>query len=110
MSTQDYMKVTLPSEEEILKRLKEIQLGEPPIAERLYRAIAKEGGREIDTLGLNLMLGQKIYSLAEKQGMPSLNAKLIPWVPKFIDALVDDKDAAKEAKKIFEDASNKDRD
>ncbi|MBI5613635.1 hypothetical protein HY947_01815 [Candidatus Gottesmanbacteria bacterium] len=106
----DYKIVILPKGEEILTRLNMIWLGDEVMAEPLYQSIANEAGREMDASGLNLMLVQKISVLAQRQQTPMINVLLSRRIPEFIDVLVDDKEAAAQAKEIYEDAMKKDED
>ena len=94
--------VNLPSSDEIMRRLTAVY-ADPHTVERFYPLIAKEGGREIVATGVCVRFTLSIHDYV--QGMPPMIANLMFfWVPKWIDALIDDKEVAKEAKKQWQKA------
>jgi len=99
--------VTLPDEQEIMERLKKMEMGANDyMAERFYPLIAQEAGRELVAQGVVLMLTLKIHDFLSS-GYPSVMTGLLHmYVPQLIDALVDDKDVAEEAKRFHQEAMN----
>ena len=96
-----FKKIFLPEKEEILERLKKVDLEMSEyFSERFYPLIAQNGsGRALTTSGVILMLVQSINEFAKDS--PLLAGVLYDRVPNYIDALVDDKVVAVRAKKEF---------
>lgn len=97
--------VTLPSEEEIMARLKEVDMGAKGyMAERFYPLIAQEGDRELVAGGVVMMLTLKIHDFVASGYPPNTAGILHLYVPALIDALVDDQEIAEEAKQFHQEA------
>lgn len=104
MSKQDKV-VTLPSAEEIMSRLSKVEMGANDyMAERFYPLIAHEAGRELVAQGVVMMLTLKIHDFMSSGYPPVMTGILHMYVPQLIDALVDDKDVAEEAKRFHQEA------
>lgn len=97
--------ITLPDAEEIVARLKKAY-NDSYMAERFYPLIAQEAGRELVAQGVVLMLSLKIHDFVASGYPPVMTGILHMYVPQFIDALVDDKDVAEEAKRFHQEAMN----
>ncbi|OGY24622.1 MAG: hypothetical protein A2Y57_01805 [Candidatus Woykebacteria bacterium RBG_13_40_7b] len=97
--------VTLPSAEEIMSRLKKLDMGANDyMAERFYPLIAQEAGRKLVARGVVMVLALKIHDFMSIGYPPVMTGILHMYVPQFIDALVDDKDVAEEAKRFHQEA------
>lgn len=94
-------KIFLPEKEEILERLKKADDGMSGyFSEKFYPLIAQYGsGRVLTTSGVILMLVQSINDFAKDS--PLLAGVLYDRVPNYIDALIDDKGVAVQAKQEF---------
>lgn len=104
MSEQDKV-VTLPSAEEIMSRLNKVEMGASDyMAKRFYPLIAQEAGRELVAQGVVMMLTLKIHDFVSSGYPPVMSGILHMYVPQLIDALVDDKDVAEEAKRFHQEA------
>lgn len=104
MSKQDKV-VTLPSAEEIMSRLSKVEMGASDyMAERFYPLIAQEAGRELVAQGVVMMLTLKIHDFMSSGYPPVMTGILHMYVPQLIDALVDDKEIAEEAKSFHQEA------
>ena len=96
---------TLPDVQEIMKRLQSLDMGANEyMAERFYPLIAQEAGRELVAQGIVMMLTLKIYDFTASGYPPVMSNILHMYVPQFIDALVDDKEVAEEAKRFHQEA------
>lgn len=98
--------VTLPSAEEIMKRLNEVDMGGVGdyMAEYFYPLIAQEAGRKLNASGLVGMLAQKTDELVRLLGYsPEMAVILYLQVPKLIGVLAGGK-VAEEAKRLYEKA------
>jgi|GEM_PF-2271875 len=96
--------VTLPSEEEIMARLQELDLGENDyMAEEFYPTIGKEAGRELNAWDIVEMFAEKIHNFVSSRRSPMIIGILHTHVPQFIDALVDDEEIARLAKNIHKE-------
>ena len=95
--TNDSEKViTLPNREEMLARLIKVS-DNSHLQERFYPILLKVAGQERVPQGIVKMLALAIHDYTE--GMPPMIANLMYMqAPGFIDALVTDPEAAKEAK------------
>ncbi len=110
MSKEDKV-VTLPSAEEIMSRLMKMDMGANDyMAERFYPLIAQEAGRELVAQGIVMMLALKIYDFVSSGYPPVMSSILHLYVPQFIDALVDDKEIAEQAKQIHQEVMDAARD
>lgn len=100
--------VVLSSKEDILDRLYNIA-PDPYLHERFYPLIAQSAGRELVAEGIVMMFGLKIYDFMHNGGEypPIIEFTLSRLVPRFIDALVDDKAVAERAKSIWETAQKR---
>jgi hypothetical protein len=99
--------VILPNAEEIMNRLKKVNMGANDyMMERFYPLIAQEAGRELVAQGVVMMLTLKIYDFMQSGYPPSMEGILHMYVPQLIDALVDDKEVAQEAKSFHKEAMN----
>lgn len=97
--------VTLPDTQEIMERLKRVEMGANDyMAERFYPLIAQEAGRELIAQGVVMMLTLKIHDFVSSGYPPVMAGILQMYVPQLIDALVDDKDVAEEAKRFHQEA------
>jgi len=104
MSKQDKV-VTLPSAEEIMSRLRKVDMGANDyMAERFYPLIVQEAGRELVAQGVVMMLTLKIHDFMSSGYPPVMTGILHMYVPQLIDALVDDKEIAEEAKRFHQEA------
>lgn len=91
--------VVLPSKEEMLERLLKVS-GECHLQNHLYPKLLQEAGQEKLPMGVVMMLELAIHDYTE--GMPPMvNILLNQQMPDFIDALIPDEEAAKEAKDFF---------
>ncbi|KKQ93177.1 MAG: hypothetical protein UT66_C0023G0001 [candidate division CPR2 bacterium GW2011_GWC1_39_9] len=91
--------ITLPNREEMEKRLLAVD-DNSRLAERFYPLLVKHAGQERVATGVVMMFTLAIHDYTE--GMPTMMAALLHWrIDKYIDALVDDKEVAEEAKQHF---------
>lgn len=96
--------VKLPNREEMLKRLLKVS-DESHFQERFYPILLQSAERELVAQGVVMMLTLAIHDYV--QGMPPMMAGIVHmYVPQFIDALVDDKQVAEEAKAFHKEATN----
>lgn len=96
--------IILPLEEEMLQRLLMVD-DSSHLQQHFYPKLLKEAGKEKEAMGVVMLLQCTIYEYLNVQDLPgvivvTMNQK----VPGFIDALVFDKEVAKEAKAHFEEA------
>lgn len=99
--------VVLPNAEEIMNRLKKVNMGANDyMTERFFPFIAQEAGRELVAQGVVMMLTLKIYDFMQSGYPPAMEGILHMYVPQLIDALVDDKEVAEEAKCFHKEAIN----
>jgi len=104
MSKQDKV-VTLPSAEEIMSRLKKVDMGAKEyMEERFFPLICQEAGRELVAQDVVMMFTLKIYDFMQSGYPPVMTGILHMYVPQLIDALVDDKEVAEEAKRFHQEA------
>ena len=89
--------IVLPDAEEIMRRLMAVD-DNAYLASAFYPLIAKEANRELVADGVVLMFGVKILNFQEAGNEPILSFILNTKVPRFIDALVDDRGVAEKAK------------
>ncbi len=104
--------IILPDKEEIINRLKKVEMGVYNyMTEQFYPLIAQEGGRKLIARDVVIMLTIKIHYFVQSCGyLPMMEGVLHMYVPQFIDALIDDKDVADQAKHLHQeaiDAANK---
>lgn len=94
--------IVLPAREDMLRRLIAVR----DIAhyrERFYPILLKDAGQRRVAAGVVMMFTLAIHDYT--QGMPPMVGNLVYMdVPEFIDALVDDKEVAQEAKTFLEQA------
>ena len=96
--------VTLPNSEETMSRLAKVEMGANDyMAERFYPLIAQAAGRELVAQGVVMMLTLKIHDFVSSGYPPVMSGILHMYIPQLIDALVDDKDVAKEAKRFHQE-------
>jgi len=94
--------IVLPDRKEMLKRLVAVS-DESHFQERFYPILAQSAGRELVASGVVMMLTLAIHDYTK--GMPPMMAGLVHmYVPQFIDALVDDKEVAEQAKVFHKEA------
>lgn len=100
--------IILPDKEEILSRLNNIA-PDPYLDERFYPLIAQSAGLELVAEGIVMMFGLKIYDFMHSGGQypPIIEFTLSQLVPRFIDALIDNKTVAERAKAIWETAQKR---
>lgn len=103
--------ISLPDDpQEIMAHLITVS-DENTIVERLYPKIAKNAGREVLPQGIVMMFTLSVYDYAQ-QYPPMVGNAVRLFIPSWIDALIDDKEAAEAAKaflKKTEDAANEER-
>ncbi len=99
------MCVQLPSQSEILARLNTLE-ATSHVEHGLHPIIAKNGGDQfLVAIGVILVLIHSVDEYFQNSGLPESGKGLfIQWIPKYIDALVDDPACRTEAKAIFEEA------
>lgn len=94
--------ITLPAREEMLDRLKKVS-DNSHMQERFYPILLKHAGEEKVAQGVVMMLALAIHDYVE--GMPPMMSNLMYMqAPQFIEALVDDKEVAQQAKTFLEEA------
>lgn len=94
-------KIVLPSAEEIVRRL--VAVYDDEMTRRLYYKVAQRAGEEKVAEGVVRLFTLSIYEVC--QGCPQMTRTLMfNFAPKWIDALVDDKEVAKAAKAFLEKA------
>ncbi len=94
--------ITLPDRDEMLKRLLKVS-DDSHMQERFYPILLKKAGQKQVALGVVNMLALAIHDYTE--GLPPvMTTMMYMQVPEFIDALVDDPEAAKEAKGFLQEA------
>jgi hypothetical protein len=94
--------ITLPNREEMLARLVVVD-NNPHLQERFYPRLLKEAGQEKVPMGVVMLLTLSIADYT--QGMPPVMENIMNMrIPQFIDALVPDPQASKEAKDFFSEA------
>lgn len=95
--------IVLPQAEEMIKRLTTVC--DDDLAQRLYRNVAQRAGEEKVAGGVVMMFTLGIYDVC--QGYPPFMQGLMHgFVPMWIDALIDDKDVANEAKAFHEEVAD----
>ena len=97
--------IKLPEREEMLKRLISVSDNDR-MQERFYPILLKNAGEERVAMGVVMMFVLAIADYTD--GMPAaLSAVLMMYVPSFVDALIDDKEVAQDAKNFLEKALKK---
>src|SRR5688572_8191999 len=97
--------VTLPNDPiEIVNRLSDVS-DETNLVNKMYAEIARNAGREFLPEGIVMMFTLAAWDF-EKQYPPPLGSFLMLLMPRWIDALIDDKEAAEAAKSILKDAED----
>jgi len=91
--------IILPNKEEMLNRLIKAN-DNSHLQERFYPILLKSAGKELVAQDIVMVLTLAIYDYVE--GMPTIMSNLMYMqADQFIDALVDDKKVAREAKDFF---------
>ena len=99
--------VTLPSKEEIMKRLRPVH-DDAYMAERFLPLVAeKAAGKKLVAEGIVMMLSLAVADFVKSGYPPQMEGVLLLYMPMYIDALVDDKEVAKTAKNFFSEAMDK---
>ena len=94
--------IVLPTREDMLRRLIAVR-DNSHYQERFYPILLKAAGQRRVAQGVVMMFTLAIHDYT--QGLPPMMANLVYMdVPEFIDALVDDKEVAEEAKTFLEQA------
>ncbi len=91
--------IALPSEKVLFERLLEVNK-DPYFKMCLYRKILESAGQQKTAMGVVDLLRIAICECAGTG--PLVEASILVWMPKLIDALVIDKGVAEEAKEYFE--------
>lgn len=96
--------ITLPaSPEEIIQRLRKVQNDD--LANALYKRIAKKAGQELVADGVVNMFALNIHTTVTEDGyQPFFINLMLGFIPAWIDALIDDKEVAEEAKRTYQEA------
>lgn len=95
---------TMPTTEELMRRLSQVDMGANDyMREQFYPLIASEGGCELVAAGLVTMLTLKINDFVRSGYPPAMEEILHMYVPQIIDAIVDDPEVAKEAKRLHQE-------
>ncbi len=94
--------VVLPGRDEMLRRLLTIN-DSPHLQQKFYPLILKEAGIEADAQAIVMIFTLAISTYV--QGLPQ-QVEMLMYVqlPHYIDALIDDKEVAVEAKVFLQDA------
>ena len=93
--------VTLPDRDEMLKRLLKVS-DNSHAQERFYPILLQSAGRVLVAQGVVMMLTLAIYDYTE--GMPPMMTNLMYMqAPHIIEALVDDKEIADQAKAFLQE-------
>lgn len=97
--------IILPSSEEIVERLKQV-LDDEYMAQKFYPLIAQYGGEQKVAMGVVMMLVLAIEDFMQSGYPAAMRGILYMDVPRFIDALIDDKEVAEEAKMHWQNILN----
>ncbi|OGJ01311.1 hypothetical protein A3I95_02330 [Candidatus Nomurabacteria bacterium RIFCSPLOWO2_02_FULL_44_12] len=90
----------------MLKRLLSVS-NEPHFQERFYPILLESAGGELRAPGVVVMFALAIHDYTE--GMPPMiEQSVYMMVPRFVDALIDDKEVAKQAKDFLASATSRD--
>ena len=93
--------ITLPNREEMLQRLLKVN-NEGHLTEKFYPILLRDAGQQRVGAGVVMMLALAIHDYTE--GMPPIMANAMYMkAPEFIDALIDDKEVAKNAKDFLQE-------
>jgi hypothetical protein len=96
--------VVLPTSQAIMQRL--TALFDDELARRIYAKVAKRGGQEI--YGSGLVLAFTLALEDECKGYPPVMRNLVwLWIPKWVEALIDDPEALAQAKAFWEEVDQK---
>ena len=92
--------INLPSDpQEIIRRLTSVN-DEDTLVSRFYPMIAKDAGRQLVAEGVVIMFNLASYDFC--QGYPPMISTLIQMqIPRWIDALIDDKEVVESAKQFI---------
>jgi hypothetical protein len=94
--------ITLPNREEMLKRLLLVD-ADGYLVEKFYPLLLKDAGRQLVAKGVVMLFIQTLHDYTD--GMPPMMwSVMFSRVPDYIDALVDDKEVATEAKAFLQEA------
>ena len=100
MTESGFKTTVLPNADEMLRRLTEV-FDDPHAKERLYPIILRSAECELAGIGVVLMLQLAIHDYA--LGMPPFMGSLLqPYVPRYVEALVDDPDVKADAMAMIE--------
>jgi hypothetical protein len=92
--------VILPNKEDMLKRLIEVD-DNGHYQEKFYPLLLQKAGIELYPSGVLLMITLAMYDYCK--GLPAMTANLVMMTtPKFLEALITDEEALKEAVKLYE--------
>lgn len=99
--------VTLPSYEEIMARLRELEIGAPGHLEKnFFPLLAKKGGQSLEAREISTILKDKIKEFKPIENNPALTDLLLSrvrrHVPEIIEALVLDKQIAIEVTRYYQ--------
>ncbi len=98
--------IKLPDDpKEIVERLTKV-LDEHNIVEKIYYIIAESAGRELYPQGVVMMFTLAAHDFSLDYGAIAGNVTL-RFIPRWIDALIDDKDAAEQAKSFLSGVEEK---
>ena len=92
--------ITLPDRDEMLQRLLKVN-DDRHVQERFYPILLESAGQERTARGVVLMLTLAIHDYVE--GMPVMSDHMHMLVPRFIEALVDDKEVAEQAESFLQE-------
>jgi hypothetical protein len=95
--------IVLPEAEEIMRRLKTVN-DDAYMASTFYPLIAQAAGHELIAEGVVMMLTFKIHDYVSAGYPPLIGNLLHAVVPRYIDALVDNKEIAEKAKRFHQEA------
>ena len=103
----EWRDIILPGKREIIRRLRTVTGIERCWADRFYPLIAKAAaGRKFSPASIAEMLVDRIGDFISSGYPPIVFDILFGAVPSFIEALVDDRELAEEAKNIFQRAKD----
>jgi len=99
--------VTLPSYEEIMARLRELEIGAPEHLEKnFFPLLAEKGGQSLEAREISTILKDKIKEFKPIENNPALTDLLLSrvrrHVPEIIEALVLDKQIAIEVTRYYQ--------
>lgn len=89
---------------EIVRRLTAV-CDEHNVVEKIYPTIAQHAGAELLPQGITVMFTLAAYDFGQEYP-PPMGTIIMKYVPRWIDALIDDKEVAEEAKKFLKQAED----